>query len=339
MTFRSHLAASFLLVAANLLAPPLVAADAGQATPRPADQPAPTPDATLEAMKSAPPRGLLYTVSKGPRRAYLFGTIHVGKADFFPLDWTTTQALAQSSALAVELDAMQADRISAALQRYAVLPKPKTLATELPPDLLRRLNAQLDAFRMPRDSVQGLKPWMATLSLSLGAYQHYGYSFEYASDLYLTALAKGLAKPVVELEGAEEQFGIFDRLSRPDQLTFLSESLTYLENGQMPADLQSIIGAWLGNDAAALQNAVAKSYRDHPRSSRWIKPKLFTDRNVRMVDKIDRMLAQGESPFVAVGALHLVGTDGLPALLRKRGYHVESVYPDARPIKTIDRAR
>lgn len=290
-------------------------------------------------MKAAPPRGLLYQVSKGPRRAYLFGTIHVGKADFFPLDWTTTQALAQSSALAVELDAMQADRISAALQRYAVLPKPKTLATELPPELLKRLNTQLDAFGVPRDSVQGLKPWMATLSLSLGAYQHYGYSFEYASDLYLTALAKGLEKPVVELEGAEEQFEIFDRLSRPDQLTFLSESLTYLENGQMPADLQSIIGAWLGNDATALQNLVLKSYQDHPRSSRWIKPKLFSERNVRMAQKIDRMLSEGQAPFVAVGALHLTGEDGLPALLRKKGYRVESVYPDARRTKTIGQAR
>lgn len=339
MTRTSRLIAPFLLAAASLLASTLAAGDTVQSTPAPADQSASNPDVMLEAMRAAPPRGLLYKLSKGTQRAYLFGTIHVGKADFFPLDWTTTQALAESSELAVELDALQADRISAALQRHAILPPPKTLATVLPPELSRRLNTQLDALNVPRDSVQGLKPWMATLTLALSAYQHYGYSFEYASDLYLTALAKGLEKPVVELEGAEEQFQIFDRLSHQDQLVFLDESLKYLENGDMPEDVQSIIGAWLGNDAVALQNSVLKSYRDHPRSSRWFKPKLFSERDVRMAHKIDRMLVQGRTPFVAVGALHLVGADGLPALLRKRGYHVESIYPDARPIKTINQAR
>lgn len=326
MTFISRLIVPFFLSAFSLLAPPLAASDSVQSAPQSVDQPARNPDAVLATMKAAPPRGLLYKVSKGTRRAYLFGTIHVGKADFFPLDWTTTQALAESSELAVELDAMQAERMSAALQRYAILPPPETLATVLPPELFRRLNIQLDALNVPRDSVLSLKPWMVTMTLALQAYRQYGYSVEYASDLYLTALAKGLEKPIVELEGIDEQLQIFDRLSHQDQLVFMDESINYLENGHMPADVQSIIGSWLGNDAGALQKSVLKSYRDHPRSSRWIKPKLFSERNVRMAHKIDRMLVQGHTPFVAVGALHLVGADGLPALLRKRGYQVESVY-------------
>jgi len=337
MTLTSRLVAPFFLAAASLLAPPLAVGDAGQ--PAPQAQTAGSPAAILETMKAAPPRGLLYKVSKGTRRAYLFGTIHVGNADFFPLDWTTTQALVQSSALAVELDATQADRMSAAMQRYALLPRPDTLATVLPPDLLTRLNSQLDALKVPRDSVQSLKPWTVTLMLAIQAYRQYGYSVEYASDLYLTALAKEVGKPIVELEGIDEQLQIFDRLAHQEQLAFLDESLSYFEKGLMPADVQSIIVAWLGNDAGALQKSVLKSYRDHPRSSRWIKPKLFSERNVRMAHKIDRMLAQGHSPFVAVGALHLVGEDGLPALLRKQGYRVESLYSGVRPIKTINPAR
>ncbi|MFP5419070.1 MAG: TraB/GumN family protein [Gammaproteobacteria bacterium] len=324
MTLTSRLAAPFLLAVASLFASPFALGDTGQAA-QPA-QTASSPEAMLAAMQAAPPRGLLYKVSKGTRRAYLFGTIHVGKADFFPLDWTTTEALVQSSDLAVELDATQTEHLSATMQRYALLPPPQTLATVLPPELLARLNTQLDTLKIPRDAVQGLKPWMVTLMLALQSYQQYGYSVEYASDIYLTALAREAGKPIVELEGMDEQLQIFDRLSRQEQLAFLEESIAYLEKDLMPGDVQSIVGAWLGNDAVALQKTVMKSYRDHPRSSRWIKPKLFSERNVRMAHKVNRMLEQGRAPFVAVGALHLVGEDGLPALLRKQGYRVEPLY-------------
>lgn len=301
---------------------------AGQASaPPPAvEQAGDDPAAMLEAIQAAPPRGLLYRVSKGTKSAWLFGTLHVGKADFFPLDWTTTQALAQASELAVEIDALDTERTTAAVQRHALLPPSKTLADTLPPALLERLNAQLDALQMPRDSVQRMKPWMATLALTLGAAQRAGYSFEYASDLYVTGLAKGLGKPVIELEGIDEQFLIFNRLSTADQVAFLDESLDYLERSDAQAALQTLVDAWLGSDAAALERAALQSYRDYPRSARWMKAQLFSTRNARMARKIDRLLQQGRSPFVAVGALHLVGADGVPALLRQRGWRVESAY-------------
>lgn len=316
----------YVFVGASLLVPSAYATDTALSAAPPADDPA----AMLEAIQAAPPRGLLYRVSKGDKSGYLFGTLHVGKPDFFPLDWTTTQALATSSDLAVEFDALQSERVSAALQRHALLPPPKTLADTLPPALLERLNVRVDALGMPRESVQGMKPWMAALTLALVAYQQHGYSFEYASDLYVTAFAKGMGKPVVELESADEQFLIFDRLSRDDQIAFVDETLGFLESGRARTELQTLIDAWLGGDADALLRASRQSFRDHPRSARWMKPQLFSERNTRMAQKIERLLDAGRTPFVAVGALHLVGSDGVPALLRKRGYRVDAVHGGAR---------
>jgi hypothetical protein len=79
----------------------------------------------LRQMQVAPPRGLLYEVSKNGHTGYLFGTIHVGRADFFPLDLVATQAMAKSGELVVELDASQTGKMQAGLQRYALLPAPR----------------------------------------------------------------------------------------------------------------------------------------------------------------------------------------------------------------------
>ena len=281
----------------------------------------------LRQMQAAPPRGLLYAISKNGHTAYLFGTIHVGKANFFPLDLAATQAMVQSSELVVELDASQTDKMQAGLQRYATLPPPQTLDGTLPPLLKQRLHTQLDALAIPREAVQTWKPWMATLTLTVGALKKLGYGFEYATEFYFLSIANALNKPVTELEGIDYQFQLFDSIPPEDQLVYLDESLGYLEKQDMQADTQALIDAWLASDPAALQQITLKSLQEAPRSAHWVKQKLFTERNQHMADKIDQMLIAGRTPFVAVGALHLTGTDGLPALLEKRGYRVVNLYP------------
>ena len=154
-----------------------------------------------------------------------------------------------------------------------------------------------------------------------------GYGFEYATEFYFIGIANALKMPVTELEGIDYQFRLFDDIPPQDQLVYLDESLGYLEKNEMQADTQALIGAWLASDPAALQQITLKSLQDSPRSANWVKQKLFTERNQRMVDKIDQMFTEGRSPFVAVGALHLTGADGLPALLEKRGYRIVNLYP------------
>lgn len=291
------------------------------------DTAAPSQAEILKQLQDAPARGLFYEVRKGSQTAYLFGTIHLGRPDFYPLDLATTRALAQSSELVVELDATQADRVQAALLQHALLPPGQTLDVVLPPELSKRLQAQLDAQDLPKASFQPTKPWMAALALTIGLIQKTGYNPELATDFYFIQLAKQFGKPVTELESASEQFGLFDRLSQPDQLAFLDESLTLFENHQAQSDLEALIAAWLDSDAQALNRLWLKSLHDSPRSAAWMESTLYRERNSRMASKIDQMVANGHTPFVAVGAVHLTGEMGLPALLEAKGYRVTNLYP------------
>jgi len=296
-----------------------------------ADQAAPPGEAAaadaLQQLQSAPNRGLFYEISRNGQTAYLFGTIHVGRVDFYPLELAVTQALAQSSELVVELDATQGDKMQAAILRHAILPDSRSLDTVLTPALRKRLHAQLDALGLPRASVQPFKPWMASLSLVMGAMQAYGFNPGYATDLYLIELARNFNKAIGELESIDYQLKLFDSIPPKDQLAYLDETLKALEKGQMRADAQALVDAWLASDAPALQQQSLKSMQDSPRSARWMQQKLFTERNQLMAASIDRLLAEGRQPFVAIGALHLTGADGVPALLEKRGFRVKNLYP------------
>ena len=291
-----------------------------------AEQAPSAPAVTAEQLQAAPSRGLFYSISKNGRTAHLFGTIHVGKPDFFPLDLATAQALTASSELVVELDVTQAERMEAAVQQYALLPPAQTLDAMLPVTLRRRLHAQLDALQIPPASVQQMKPWMAALTLSVATLHAHGLDTTYATDLYFIGLAKGLDKPITELESADYQFRLFDRLTPDQQQTFLDETLQTLEKDQVGADVKAMVDAWLASDAPALQQLSLKSLQETPRSARWMKAKLFTERNRLMADRIEQMLAEGRTPFIAIGALHLTGEDGLPALLKKRGYRINTLY-------------
>jgi len=53
--------------------------------------------------------------------------------------------------------------------------------------------------------------------------------------------------------------------------------------------------------------------------------RLLDDRNPALSLRIDALHRSGQRVFAAVGSLHMVGANGLPALMKKLGYQVESV--------------
>ena len=68
-------------------------------------------------------------------------------------------------------------------------------------------------------------------------------------------------------------------------------------------------------DTAALERLLLVEYERLPTLYR----PLVTDRNRRWLPQIEALLARPDDTLVVVGALHLVGPDGLLALLRERG--------------------
>jgi uncharacterized protein YbaP (TraB family) len=135
-------------------------------------------------------------------------------------------------------------------------------------------------------------------------------------DRAVLAAAKG--KPVVELEGATRQLSIFDHLPETEQRDLLNAVLA--DAGTMDDDAD-LAATWRTGDMHRIEAETRTGLLADPE----LRQALFSDRNLRWSARIIAEMQAGRRPFVAVGAAHMAGPDGLVALLRQAGYHTYRV--------------
>ena len=115
----------------------------------------------------------------------------------------------------------------------------------------------------------------------------------------------------------EEQLGYFARLPVEQQRQFLRATLRGLDTEA--SDTAAVVRAWREGDAAGLERLLRKDAAESPELFRV----LTTDRNRKWLPRITALLDDSRDYLVVVGALHLVGRDGLVALLRRQGHDPE----------------
>jgi uncharacterized protein len=271
---------------------------------------------TLAGCKPAPvpAKPALWEVT-GPdsQRGWLFGTIHALPR---PVTWrspTIDRALNDADRIVVEI-ADVAD--GAAMQReFAALastPGQPPLASKLPAALRGRLVDELKQAGLDESRFADLETWAAALTLA----QASAKDLDGANGIDRAVVALAGKRPVIELEGARAQLGIFDRLPEAEQRDLLAAVV-----GDPDLDSDSPFAAWLKGDMAVLERETHRGLLADPE----LRQALFTGRNLAWAEKVAAMLSVGQKPFVAVGGAHMAGPEGLPALLAARGYRVVRV--------------
>ncbi len=277
------------------------------------------PAATIETG-----RGTLYRVHHQGRTAWLFGTIHVGRPEFDPLGSVVNEALAQADRLVLELDIRDSSPLERALERHARYPQRDGVERHLQAETLAQLQDVLGRFGIAFEHVRGYKPWLlANLLLSLELERN-GYRRQHGAEYLLLARASG--KPVQELETAEYQMSLFAGMEDALQEIYLRETLEELGNGQALHKARLLIDAWAAGDGQALEARAHAMLVESTHSAEFMRGVLLGRRNPEMANKVEALLREEGSSFIGVGMLHLTGTDGVPALLRRRGYEVVRVY-------------
>lgn len=335
--FRRFARCLFLFVA-SIACPGMVMAQVAQAT-APAAKPAATPAASPTANEYDPTksrdvridarsdnqRGLIWEVKSrdGSNTAYLFGTIHVGKASFYPLAAPVQAALRDSSRIVVEADLTdQAD--AAALTRLMEYPKGETLDIHLPPTMVARLKVQLEKRRIPYQAVQGMRPVMLGGMLPIMEYVRLGYDMKHGLDLWLIDYARREKKPLLQIESQRAQIELLTGLPPKLQEAFLDNTLTVLEQDLAGDQVTGLVNAWQIGDGKLLLDTASEASKGM-RDSTVLEERILLSRHPAMLARIEGYLASGEVHFVAVGSLHMVGPKGLVALLEGKGYKVKQL--------------
>lgn len=272
-------------------------------------------------------RGALFKVSGHGHTMYLFGTMHVGMPDFYPLEARIRTAVENASTLALEIDPLaEPARMAAALQTYGAYDPRKSAGREMPPSLRPRLDKVLRERSIDPFTVAHLKPWLVATALTMSEFTLQGCRPELSVDLHLAQMARERNVPLVELESLSIQLSLFDRLSHADQWRYLESTVEGIENGRQRAEVKQVIDAWSKADRTALDAIAERAEKDTTVAGKFVQKVLLEERNGPMADKLARLLEREDKAVAAIGVLHLIGKGSVPARLRAKGMTVERVY-------------
>lgn len=288
---------------------------------------APTPEAMPQLARQARDRGLLWRVEQGGRTSWLYGTLHEAERGWVMPGPTVMQALRSADRLALELNVLD-PAVLAALQSAL---QSRADAPPLPADLAHRLAAQVKAACLDDDTAR-LRPDAQVLTLVTLAGRSEGLDPAYGIDLWLAALSSSLGKPVLALETPERQIRELVSDDPAQVASTVRNGLDQLERGDAGQQLATLAHAWADGRLQLLETYPAWCDCMQTPAERADYDRLVAGRNPGMAAALVAEHRSGRSVFAAVGALHMVGPQGLPALLAAQGFRVERVhFPPARP--------
>jgi uncharacterized protein len=178
---------------------------------------------------------------------------------------------------------------------------------------------------MPPEILRRHRPWFVSLMLSASACERRRIAKGYrVLDMVITEEANAHNIPIEGLETTEQQILALSSVPDSDQLAMLRAAIALIDDSENLRE--TMVQLYMKRQMGALwelQIALAEKEGIAANAFAAFEKSLVTDRNHRMTKAALPYLEEGA--FIAVGALHLPGDEGLVELLRNAGYEVTPV--------------
>lgn len=277
---------------------------------------------------------LLYKVSDGDSVIWLFGSVHVGREEFYPLPDYVLNAFNASDALAVEFDIVAFEQdVAAAGQSLMAMAYTDgtTIKDHVSPELYEEAVKVMKEWGGYVSYYDMFMPVLWAQLIEGAVYEKYDViNYDFGVDRHLLDKAKANGKEILEIESADFQYGMLADYSEPLQELLLSESIAlYYNNESLPDEMSALMDLWQSGDEdafdAALNPTVEFSSAEEERLYNEYNDAMIVERNLNMTDFAEEALADNNEIFICVGAAHVVGEGAMAKLLEGRGYTVEIV--------------
>src|SRR5688572_25798946 len=266
-----------------------------------------------------PTKHFLWTVeAPGGATAYLLGSLHVLTADAYPLPAAIDKAFAESKTLVeeVDLDEMNDPMLMMAALSKAMLTGGETLDQLVSAQTYAEVKKRAETYGMPMQALQRMKAWLVAVTLMAPTLQAAGFKPELGIDRHFFDRAKEKGLKRQALETLAYQLDRFDQMSAKLQEDLLKATIEDLDT--QVTGVKDMVRAWSSGDVATMEKMMLTALTESPE----LYQRLLLERNQNWVPHVERCLSERAGCFIVVGAAHLVGKDGLPALLSKKGYKV-----------------
>ncbi len=254
-------------------------------------------------------------------RVYLLGSMHMLRKQDHPLPSVIDAAYGDAETLFMELDMDDLDPVAAQamINMLGVIDDDRTLRDLLGEDVYAQVAEAAEAIDIPLDMLAKSEPWLAAITIEQLVLARVGFTPLYGIEMYMSAKAAQDNKTIHGFETVDEQLRLLDGLSIDAQRTLLMQVLVAAST--IKASMDEIISAWRQGDVRYLRDTLLAEIAEDPD----LYETLITNRNHRWADRISALLDDRDDYLIIVGALHLIGDDGVPELLAKRGIRVSQM--------------
>lgn len=248
--------------------------------------------------------------------SYVLGTMHTAGTEVIDSLAGLDGALECATVVYGEVDASDM-KLSPAAMACAIAPSDSTLQRLLSPAALDSVCRYVSTFGVDGartlEALGKMKPAMLDAFLEV---RRAGASTDMAMDIALQHRATAMGKDVRALETAEQQVRMLMGTPVAEQLEALMESVRAPEAAQAASD--SLVAAYRCQDLEAIGRLLARGMREA-----YAERMVYARNRAWAAVLVPEMRCR--SVLVAVGAGHLVGLEGLLAMLRSAGFDVSPV--------------
>jgi len=345
--FRMRRSAPLRFIRSCVLLVCLVAGGAGQAELPPLEAPATllspvvvpadglqdTPAVGYGALAPAPVP-LLWRVSGAHGALYLLGSFHFLTPADYPLSEDVARVVSGAGEVVFELapEELHSPTLGLQMMQAGLRSDGSKLDDEIPAQTATQLRAWAEANAASlqaaggASSLQLFEPWFVSLLVTTTELGRFGLQAQLGMDAQLARQAQAADTPTAGLESAQQQIALLDGMGRLEQTQMLQEALE--QAGAGPDSIQALHETWRAGDADALWQEMGL---DMQARFPALYARINTERNDAWLPKLEQMLQQPDDILVVVGALHLVGPDGVVEKLAAKGYAVERVCAACAP--------
>jgi len=252
-------------------------------------------------------------------QVYLFGSVHVLPPE---VKWRMAgiqSAVERSDVFVFEVpeDAAAVGQLRGLIQTQGYLPAAQSLRGQLHRAALPDYDAALKNSGLDAAAVEHERPWLAGIQMMFAEMAKLSFAAGNGVDTILMAEALKKHRQVRYLETIADQFALLAPDDRTLEVQEFEAGLKDLRD--VAGGIEPMVRAWSNGDQAKLDELINGDLDEFPQARKL----LLDDRNRRWVPQIEAMLKEKHTFFITVGAGHLTGPQGVPALLRQAGYMVE----------------
>lgn len=260
----------------------------------------------------------MWRIDGARNSVYLLGSIHMLREQDYPIPSAIYDAYRDAEALIMEIDMDDIDPLQeqAIATELGLIHDGRVLRDLMGPALFAEAEALAEELQIPLALLEKTEPWYAAINVEMMMLMRIGFNPLYGIEFHLSEFAQRDNKEILGLETTRQQLEILDNLSPESQRDMLIQTLS--DSMQIAEIMDEMVNAWRYGDIDFLEKNLLADMQDFDE----LHEAIVVRRNKNWIARIQELLREDDDYMIVVGALHLVGEEGVPNLLSQRGFNV-----------------